>query len=96
MSFPALYAVNEYLLDFSLAPCDFLPFSDWLLVIALVWITTHRLSLIHGVCSLSSRNYFFLSHVTKVKTYDRVWPITTGLKNYSSYAFFSRFLDQFR
>ena len=23
VSFPALYAVNEYLPDFSLAPCDF-------------------------------------------------------------------------
>ena len=59
VSFPALYAVNEYLPDFSLAPCDFFALFWLAAVIALVWITTYLLGLIHVVCSLSLQETTF-------------------------------------
>ena len=96
MSFPALYAVNEYLPDFSLAPCDFFALFWLAAVIALVWITTNLLSLIHVVCSLSSRNYVFWAILRKGKLMTGsslswlVWKTTAVA------LFFSRFLDQFR
>ena len=72
VSFPALYAVNEYLPDFSLAPCDF--FCPFLIGCCDCSRLDYDLSIKPYTCSVFSlfKKLRFLGYFTKVKTYDRV------------------------